>query len=56
MEEEEPIGDVGEDGVGTKLAIVDGSEGGIMGEAEMGERDGRRGGGVPGSGRTSITT
>ena len=54
--EEGPTGDVGEDGVGTKLAMVDGIAGGAMGEDESGESEGRRGGGVPGSGRTSITT
>ncbi len=49
-------GEVGEEGVGTKLAMVDGAAGGMRGDEDMDERDGSLGGGVPGSGRTSIET
>ena len=56
MEAEGPAGDVGDDGVGTKLAMVEGKVGGAMEEVARGDREGRRGGGVPGSGRTSMTT
>ena len=51
------LGEVGEPGVGTKLAIAeeDGAPG-ARGDERMGESEGRRGGGVPGSGRTSMQT
>ena len=49
-------GEVGDDGVGTKLARVEGIAGGMRGEEEIGESEGSRRGGVPGSGMTSIET
>ena len=48
-------GEVGEPGVGTKLAMADEVTAvGERGDEGIEDREGRRGGGVPGSGKTSM--